>query len=229
MANVVEIVSEALTADLLKQGFDLWDVIYEKQDNDMMLRVLVDREDGAINMDDLVMLTEFIGEKLDAINPDPFPAAYMLDISSPGAERELKRDKDFDWAIDRFIHLLLTAPMDGNNDLTGELLAVTEDQLTIAVTVKGKRTPVDVPRDIVKHANLTISQERVLKTTSDFDWALNKMVRVTTYTKVNGQKEFVGELTAFSDDELILSLEDESTVSIPRAAVAQARQSNNFD
>ncbi|WP_230910507.1 ribosome maturation factor RimP [Weissella cibaria] len=105
MANVVETVQAVLAPELADQGFDLWDVIYEKQGSDMVLRVLVDRLDGAINMDDLVMLTETIGERMDQIEPDPFPEAYLMDVSSPGAERELKRPQDYEWALENIFTL----------------------------------------------------------------------------------------------------------------------------
>ena len=228
MANVVETVQAVLTPELADHGFDLWDVIYEKQDSDMVLRVLVDRLDGAINMDDLVMLTELIGERLDQIEPDPFPEAYLMDVSSPGAERELKRPQDFEWALEKYIHVKLNQPMDGQNEIDGELTAVTDDELTLAITVKGKRKTIAVPRDDIKSANLTISQERILTTPEDFEWAMNKMVRVSTYQKIDGKKDFAGELTAVSDETLTITMDDDSEVEVPRAAIAQARQANNF-
>lgn len=228
MANVVETVQAVLTPELADHGFDLWDVIYEKQDSDMVLRVLVDRLDGAINMDDLVMLTELIGERLDQIEPDPFPEAYLMDVSSPGAERELKRPQDFEWALEKYIHVKLNQPMDGQNEIDGELTAVTDDELTLAIIVKGKRKTIAVPRADIKSANLTISQERILTTPEDFEWAMNKMVRVSTYQKIDGKKDFAGELTAVSDETLTITMDDDSEVEVPRAAIAQARQANNF-
>ena len=228
MANVVETVQAVLTPELADHGFDLWDVIYEKQDSDMVLRVLVDRLDGAINMDDLVMLTELIGERLDKIEPDPFPEAYLMDVSSPGAERELKRPQDFEWALEKYIHVKLNQPMDGQNEIDGELTAVTDDELTLAITVKGKRKTIAVPRADIKSANLTISQERILTTPEDFEWAMNKMVRVSTYQKIDAKKDFAGELTAVSDETLTITMDDDSEVEVPRAAIAQARQANNF-
>lgn len=228
MANVVETVQAVLAPELADQGFDLWDVIYEKQGSDMVLRVLVDRLDGAINMDDLVMLTETIGERMDQIEPDPFPEAYLMDVSSPGAERELKRPQDYEWALEKYIHVALNQEVDGENEFDGELLAVTDDMLTLAITVKGKRKRIDVPRTAIKQANLTISQERILTTPEDFDWAMNKMVRVSTYQKIDGKKDFAGELKAVSDEALTITLEDDTAVDVPRDAIAQARQANNF-
>ncbi|WP_134644058.1 ribosome maturation factor RimP [Weissella cibaria] len=228
MTNVVETVQAVLAPELADQGFDLWDVIYEKQGSDMVLRVLVDRLDGAINMDDLVMLTETIGERMDQIEPDPFPEAYLMDVSSPGAERELKRPQDYEWALEKYIHVALNQEVDGENEFDGELLAATDDMLTLAITVKGKRKRIDVPRTAIKQANLTISQDRILTTPEDFEWAINKMVRVSTYQKIDGKKDFAGELTTVSDEALTITLDDDTAVDVPRDAIAQARQANNF-
>ncbi len=85
-----------------------------------------------------------------------------------------------------------------------------------------------MPRADIKSANLTISQERILTTPEDFEWAMNKMVRVSTYQKIDGKKDFAGELTAVSDETLTITMDDDSEVEVPRAAIAQARQANNF-
>ena len=57
---------------------------------------------------------------------------------------------------------------------------------------------------------------------------MNKMVRVSTYQKIDGKKDFAGELTAVSDETLTITMDDDSEVEVPRAAIAQARQANNF-
>jgi ribosome maturation factor RimP len=54
------------------------------------------------------------------------------------------------------------------------------------------------------------------------------MVRVSTYQKIDGKKDFAGELTAVSDETLTITMDDDSEVEVPRAAIAQARQANNF-
>ncbi|SUP61489.1 SP14.3 [Weissella viridescens] len=136
MPEVIDKVAAVLTDALTEQGFDLWDVRYEKQDADMVLRVLVDRLDGDINMDDLVMLTELISDRVDEIQPDPFPEAYLLDVSSPGAERDLKRPRDFDWAVNKTVELELKTPMDGEMTLTGTLVSATDEAITLEVVGK---------------------------------------------------------------------------------------------
>lgn len=228
MTGVVETVKTVLTPILAERKFDLWDVIYEKQDSDMVLRILVDRQHDAITMDDLVMLTELIGEQLDQIAPDPFPAAYMMDVSSPGAQRALKRLADFNWALEKTIHLELNVPLDDLTEFDAELQAVTDSSLTLVKTTKGKRKTLELPMEQVKSAHLAISQVRILTSQEDFAWAINKMVHVSTYQKIAGVKDFTGELIKADETILELKMDDEQVVEIPRAAVAQARQANDF-
>ncbi|WP_419155668.1 ribosome maturation factor [Weissella minor] len=229
MPEVVDKVQAVLADALAEQGFDLWDVKYEKQDSDMVLRVLVDRLDGDINMDDLVMLTEFISNHVDAIQPDPFPEAYLLDVSSPGAERELKRDRDYNWALNKTIAVALKTPIDHANELSGTLIDKTATELILEVVgKKGKRTQVTVPMDQIKQTHLSIDQDRILTSDADFEWALEKFVRVSTYRKIDGQKEFVGELVGFTPEALTIEDEDEQQVTIQRDIIAKASHTNTF-
>jgi len=229
MPEVIDKVAAVLTDALTEQGFDLWDVRYEKQDADMVLRVLVDRLDGDINMDDLVMLTELISDRVDEIQPDPFPEAYLLDVSSPGAERDLKRPRDFDWAVNKTVELELKTPMDGEMTLTGTLVSATDEAITLEVVgKKGKRTQVTIPMDQLKRAHLSIDQDRILMTDDVFAWAIEKLVQVSTYRKIDGQKDFVGELTEATPEVLVLADEDGQTIEIPRDVVAKARHTNTF-
>lgn len=229
MPEVVDKVQAVLADALAEQGFDLWDVKYEKQDSDMVLRVLVDRLDGDINMDDLVMLTEFISNHVDAIQPDPFPEAYLLDVSSPGAERELKRERDYNWALNKTIAVAFKTPIDHANELSGTLIDKTATELTLEVVgKKGKRTQVTVPMDQIKQTHLSIDQDRILTSDADFEWALEKFVRVSTYRKIDGQKEFVGELVGYTPEALTIEDEDEQQVTIQRDIIAKASHTNTF-
>ena len=228
MAKVTENVQEILKPVLATKGFDLWDVLYEKQDSDFVLRVLVDRVDGEINMDDLVMLTELIGNELDKITPDPFPQAYLLDVSSPGADRKLQQPANFKWAVGRFIEVDLNNPIAGFEKFTGQLVSFADDILTMDVLLKTKHQLIEVDLDNIQQAHLSISQDRILTSEEDYEWAHHKLVHVSTYQKIDGRKEFLGELSDFTPESLIITDESDNELTIPRRAVAQARQSNDF-
>ena len=81
----------------------------------MVLRVFIDKE-GGIDIEECAFVSEKLSEKLDAMDPDPIPQAYFLEVSSPGAERPLKKS-DYEQAVGKYIHISLYQAVDGENRL----------------------------------------------------------------------------------------------------------------
>ncbi|QIL50964.1 ribosome maturation factor [Weissella coleopterorum] len=223
MTEIIEKVRDVIEPVLDEQGYMLWAIEYEQMDGDMVLRTLVDRKSGAITMDDLVHLTEIIGELIDTIQPDPFPAAYMLDVSSPGAERPLSQMRDYEWALHQKIVITLKDTKANTNDLAGELIELKENGVIIRQTIKNKNVLTPVAWSEIQGSKLALVQDRSLNTDEDFNWALNKLVQVSTYQKIDGEKVFKGELVDFDSDQLVIENEDQTFV-VPRNAIAKARQ-----
>ena len=84
--------TELVTPIIEEHGFELVDVEYVKEGSDYYLRVYADKE-GGINIDDCVLISRSLEEKLDAA--DRMTDPYILEVSSPGLTRPLKKDKDF--------------------------------------------------------------------------------------------------------------------------------------
>lgn len=118
MGNKVEARVENLMLKILEgTDFELVDVEYVKE-RDWYLRVFVDKV-GGIDLDDCQMLSEKLGEILDK---DPIiESAYILEVSSPGIDRVLKKDKDFLREVGKKIDVTLYAPIDGKKILVGVL------------------------------------------------------------------------------------------------------------
>lgn len=118
MGNKVEARVENLMQEILDgTDFELVDVEYVKE-RDWYLRVFVDKV-GGIDLNDCQMLSEKLGEILDK---DPIiESAYILEISSPGIDRVLKKDKDFLREVGKKIDVTLYAPIDGKKILVGIL------------------------------------------------------------------------------------------------------------
>ena len=156
MANdVVEKITELVTPIITAKGFSLWDVEFVKEGRDMFLRIFIDKP-GGITMDDIVLATNEISEMLDVVDPDPIPQAYMLEISSPGAERSLKTPEDLEWAQGQYVHVSLYQKLDGVKDYEGDLVAVTDDALTLNYLDKTRKKSVEIPRDMIAKARLAI-------------------------------------------------------------------------
>lgn len=101
-----------------KLNFELVDIEYKKEGKDWYLRVYIDK-DGGITIDDCQMLSEILSEKLD--EKDPINHSYILEVSSPGLDRPLKKDKDFEKFKGRKINIKLFEALNGRKEFTGTL------------------------------------------------------------------------------------------------------------
>ena len=105
------------------------DTQYQKEGSDWYLRVFIDKE-GGVSINDCENVSRAVSEALDA--DDFINQAYMLEVSSPGLERELKKEREFIYYLGRQVNVKLYAPMDGKK----EFLAVLEDYKDGNVTLK---------------------------------------------------------------------------------------------
>jgi ribosome maturation factor RimP len=121
-----------------ENGFELVDIEYVKEGSNWFLRVYVDK-DGGIDIDDCGRVSEYVSEKLDA--NDPIPGAYFLEVSSPGAERPLKKPADFVKAVGKHVFVTTYEPVDGLKEFEGLLEAYDEAGLKIRVGKKSHSIP----------------------------------------------------------------------------------------
>lgn len=77
-----------------------------------------------------------LGEKLDTIDPDPIPQAYFLEVSSPGAERPLKKEEDYEQALGNYINVSFYQTVEGEKQFQGFLESFDKDELTLRVKIK---------------------------------------------------------------------------------------------
>ena len=118
MANVVEKTVWQMAETLLDgSGVELVDVEYVKE-KDWYLRVFIDKPEG-IGIEDCQALSEKLEEKLDA--EDVMPEPYILEVSSPGLDRVLKKPRDFERERGKEVDVSLYEPMDGEKLLVGKL------------------------------------------------------------------------------------------------------------
>ena len=110
--SVVETVTALVKPILDDHHFYLTDVEFVKEGGGWYLRVYIDKT-GGITLDECVMVSEALSEKLDAMDPDPIPQQYFLEVSSPGAERPLKHETDYEQAVGDYIHVSLIKKPDG--------------------------------------------------------------------------------------------------------------------
>lgn len=109
--------------------FDLVDVEYVKEAGNWYLRAYIDKE-GGITVDDCEVVSRRLGEWLD--EKDFIADSYILEVSSPGLLRPLKKDKDFERSIGRAVDIKLYKPLNKQKDFTGELVSYDKETVTIS-------------------------------------------------------------------------------------------------
>lgn len=153
--NTVEIVGEIAEPLAAENGFRIVDIEYVKEGKNWFLRIYIDKP-GGVDLNDCALFNEVISQKLDEVEPDPIPFAYYLEVSSPGAERPLKTEEDFELAVDRYIHVSLFNPVDKQNTFDGTLIELTDTEMTLRVKEKTKEKEIILNRDNISKARLAI-------------------------------------------------------------------------
>lgn len=124
-----EFLLEELSAPVVESlGYELTDLTFEKQGKDWCLTLFIDSENG-ISLDDCEIVSRQISELLD--EKDPIEQSYFLEVSSPGMDRPLKKEKHFLSNLDKKVAVHLFAPLDGKKDIEGVLKSYTLEELTL--------------------------------------------------------------------------------------------------
>lgn len=144
--NVASEVEELLCPVVEGLGYRLWDVVYRKVGADWTLTVTIDHDDG-ISIDDCEKVHRTIDPVLD--EADPIEDAYVLEVSSPGIEREIRTDAHIAACMGEEIDVRLFAPHEGKRAYTGVLAAYEGGVLTLQ-TAEGS---VALPRAAISHMN----------------------------------------------------------------------------
>ena len=122
--QVVSLVEPAIE----DEGYQLVDATYRREPVGWVLRAYVDRE-GGITVGECARISRRIGDLIEAKNL--IGQSYTLEVSSPGLDRPLKRDRDFNWALGKKVRLVKKHPEKGEQDLIGRLVLYSGDSVTI--------------------------------------------------------------------------------------------------
>ncbi len=113
-----------------KHHFELVDVEYVKEAGTWYLRAYIDKE-GGITVDDCEVINRELGDWLD--QEDFIEDSYILEVSSPGLGRPLKKEKDFARSIGKEVDIKLYKAVEKQKDYTGVLEAYDKDTVTIGL------------------------------------------------------------------------------------------------
>lgn len=119
-------------------GLLLWDVRFVKEGASWILRIVIDKEDEPVSINDCVDLSRRMSTLLD--EADPIPQSYCLEVTSPGAQRELTRPEHFAYCEGWAVEVRLYRPLDGQREFAGLLRGFDGRTLTIEEEDGGVRS-----------------------------------------------------------------------------------------
>ncbi len=131
-------------------GLEVVDVQLAGEGRHTILRVLMDRPEGGITIDECTQVNEALSRQLDLY--DLFADTYTLEVSSPGLDRPLRTDQDFRRFAGRRAEVTTYAPVDGQRRFRGFLLGVLGD--AVALQIDGRQ--VRLPKDQIAQARLVV-------------------------------------------------------------------------
>ena len=155
LSTVVETVTDLVTPILDEHNFYLYDLEFVKEGKSWYLRVYIDKE-GGITLEDCAVVSDQLSEALDNVEPDPIPQAYFLEVSSPGAERPLNKEEDYQRAIDHYIHVSLYQQIDGHKVFEGTLTDLSDKEITLDYLDKTRHRQITIDRTKIAKARLAI-------------------------------------------------------------------------
>ncbi len=128
MSKITELVWQMAEPVAQRHGCTVWDVEFVKEAGERFLRVYIDSDDG-VDIDQCEAVSRELDPMLD--EADPIQESYTFEVSSAGAERELKRPGDFERFIGSTVAVKLYSPKDGRKEHVGVLMGYSDGDVEI--------------------------------------------------------------------------------------------------
>ena len=136
-------------------GLDIYEVEYKKEGSDYVLRVILDTKPGSeieyVSINDCEEVSRSLSDLLDS--KDPIKEAYMLEVTSPGLDRPLKKEEDFVRFKGKSVDLGLYKAVNKSKVITGELVGKTDGIITVTLP---DGTDFKINEDSVSSVKLTV-------------------------------------------------------------------------
>ncbi|WP_342525823.1 ribosome maturation factor RimP [Chryseomicrobium sp. FSL W7-1435] len=155
MQEIVTNIEQMIAPIIAELNLELVDVEYVKEGRDWFLRIYVDVPGGGIDIEQCALVSHRVSELLD--EKDPIKENYFLEVSSPGAERPLKKEADFVQAVGEYVFFKTYEPIDNRKEFEGNLLSYSKEEgAIIEYRDKTRLRKVTIPHDKIALARLAI-------------------------------------------------------------------------
>ena len=149
--KIEDIITEIALPITQENNYELVDVEFVKEGANWYLRIYIDKP-GGITIDDCQIISEELSDKID--KADPIEQSYFLEVSSPGLERPLKKESDFEKFKGEQVEVKLFQPIEGKKVFEGELVGMVDGKIVINVGTTGnmefEREKVSIVRRVIK-------------------------------------------------------------------------------
>ena len=147
----LEIIPKLLENILNENELKLFEYNLVKEDGNLILRVIVDKPDGGVDINLLGQINEYLSTELDKYDSDM--DEYFLEVSSLGAERELKTKEDIIKSSGKYIHVELKQ---NKVFYEGYMTEANEEEITVRVNFKGRFKNIKIKYEEIKFIRLAV-------------------------------------------------------------------------
>jgi len=150
LGKVAETVTDFVLPIAHSEDLNLIDVEFLKEGSDWILRIFLENKDGDLTIEECEKVSRALSIILD--EEDPIDKSYILEVSSPGLERPLKTEEDFERFRGELIAVKTFKKINGEKEFIGTLKEFADDQITLILD-DGQEISIDY--SLVARTNLT--------------------------------------------------------------------------
>lgn len=153
--DIIKGVRDILEEYVQDKELEVYNVEYRKEGPEWKLRIYLDKpadcEQEYVNIEECEGANRYLSDKMDELNL--IDRAYTIEVSSPGMDRELIKDTDFDRFAGRIVEVRLYEPMDGRKAFDATLLGRTEEDV---IRLDDEGTVLEIPHKKISKINLAV-------------------------------------------------------------------------
>lgn len=152
--ELLESIKEMVLPLIEQNDCYLDDIEYVKDNNEMYLRIYIEKNEGYLDMDTCVAVSDLISDKLD--ETDPIKDEYILEVSSPGIEKPLKTFEQVQKSVGEYVYAKFKNPKAGLCEVEGYLKSVDNQELEFEYLVKNIKKKIVVNYDNIQFIRLAV-------------------------------------------------------------------------
>jgi ribosome maturation factor RimP len=152
----IEKIEQLIKPPIEQLGLALFEVSLTLEQGEKFLRVLIEKPNGRIGIQEILQVTRLINPLLD--QGDFIPEHYILDVASAGVEHPIHLE-ELPQYVNRNIYLHLLHPWQGENMIEGILQKLEPDRLWLEIKVKAKKQTIEIKRKDIDYARLAVAMK----------------------------------------------------------------------